>query len=422
MKLSCSLLIAGACFLYAGALFAQLPLYSITPAYTINKDENSRHYKNEMEKLEKAGHFRGASANALQLLISGKEKHKDDAKKFLDAHLAKTIETSEAEIAHKKTEIAEFRGEETAQKANEIVNIYYELDQLKKLSEGVKNKGNGAYEIPPNPNEMENAEKARKSVFEKTAQMYFNEVQKDLPASKWREDYYQQAKKLERALKYDQRQDISIKLEEIKPAATISFGVGLITDASGNSGASMNDIRSALYFQILNDMKHDKKSQPYFDLVPNDESLIPDKANVILTAEIRGINVEQTSDQPRTEDVPGEIKDKEGRKLAVRAKYTEYGKTAITKVEGTYTIKDTQTGKILKSNTISASDRWRHEWATYSGDERALSRMQKNKTQIKESPLPPRAELVRNALANQVDGFIALLSREVMKFANESGK
>jgi hypothetical protein len=410
-------LLVCACIFYSDGLSAQLPTFEMPLSYEVASSENSGYYKRQMEKLGKQNDkLRAACANALKLLTPvGKGRHKDDAIEFLTANFKKAVENSESTVAQLKSEITEFQGEVTAKKAQEIVVIFLELEQMKQLSEECEKKG--AYIVPAYPNEMENAMTARKSIFEKTAQMYFEEVQRDLPSAQNREDYYSLAKKLERALKYDQREDIQLKMREIEPMATVNFGIGLITDRSGNAGISGNDMRSDLYSRLQTSMQRGKSVWPFFTLAPNDESLVSGKSNVMITVEIRAVNVQETPDKTVSKDHSRKIKDSQ-KEITVTAKYTEYGKTVETKIEGFYTIKDMQTGKTLKSNTISVLDSWRHEWASYTGDERALDKRQKEKAKTGDKPTPPSSELARGA----VNKLVVSLSNVVVEFANEVGR
>ncbi len=142
------------------------------------------------------------------------------------------------------------------------------------------------------------------------------------------------------------------------------------------------------------------------------------KANILISASIRDINFEFIKGEPATSKHNNDFEEK-GVPKVVYATYTPYGKTAYTKIEGTVTITDLETGKVLKSDSVTGSGRWRHEWGTYTGDERALSKRQKNKAKNKDEPFPHKTKLVKDAIATS---FMQQLNSHALAFAKECGK
>jgi hypothetical protein len=71
-------------------------------------------------------------------------------------------------------------------------------------------------------------------------------------------------------------------------------------------------------------------------------------------------------------------------------------------------IVDPATGRVMNQKNLRRSSVWASEWATYNGDERALSSQQKRLVEQRQKPLPPEQELFNS--------FAAPLYEDAMKF------
>ena len=77
-----------------------------------------------------------------------------------------------------------------------------------------------------------------------------------------------------------------------------------------------------------------------------------------------------------------------------------YTRTTSAKIAGSYKIIDVKTAKLKTSRSFSGDANFKTEWATYSGDERALKGNAKKLTQKAEEPAPVEEEMVNRAAKN----------------------
>ncbi|MDZ4715480.1 MAG: hypothetical protein SH819_08430 [Cytophagales bacterium] len=83
----------------------------------------------------------------------------------------------------------------------------------------------------------------------------------------------------------------------------------------------------------------------------------------------------------------------------VTAKITYYKKTKGTRSTATLTINDAATSAILRNETLDGKVFWQYEWATFSGDERALASSQQQLCKAKETS-PNDRELFNQSIRN----------------------
>lgn len=77
----------------------------------------------------------------------------------------------------------------------------------------------------------------------------------------------------------------------------------------------------------------------------------------------------------------------------VTAKYTMYAKTILGDGQLLIVISDAQTERIILQQRFVGEYHWRHEWASFNGDERALSPKQKELAAIRDMPAPMDAQI-----------------------------
>lgn len=77
----------------------------------------------------------------------------------------------------------------------------------------------------------------------------------------------------------------------------------------------------------------------------------------------------------------------------VTARYTQITKTVLGGGQLLLKITDPATGRIVMQERFDGEYQWMHRWATFNGDERALSAEQKRLTQLREA-VPPPPELI----------------------------
>lgn len=73
----------------------------------------------------------------------------------------------------------------------------------------------------------------------------------------------------------------------------------------------------------------------------------------------------------------------------VTAKYTQISKTVLGGGQLLLKITDASSGRIVMQERFDGEYQWMHRWATFNGDERALSAEQKRLTQLREAAPPP---------------------------------
>jgi tetratricopeptide (TPR) repeat protein len=73
----------------------------------------------------------------------------------------------------------------------------------------------------------------------------------------------------------------------------------------------------------------------------------------------------------------------------VSAKFTAYAKTIMGDGQLLFVISDAETGRIILQQRFVGEYQWRHEWASFNGDERALSPKQKELAALRDMPPPP---------------------------------
>lgn len=95
--------------------------------------------------------------------------------------------------------------------------------------------------------------------------------------------------------------------------------------------------------------------------------------------------------------VVGTYTDDEGSKHdvfgTVKADYTNHVKTLASNGLLNFEIKDAYTGQVLINRKIEGEDIWRYEWASFNGDERALTKKQLRLAKKQELPPPQAQEL-----------------------------
>ena len=77
----------------------------------------------------------------------------------------------------------------------------------------------------------------------------------------------------------------------------------------------------------------------------------------------------------------------------VKATLFQYTKTTVSKGVLSFRIIDAKTGALLSAQKMPGEFVWKSEWATFNGDERALSAEQLQLTKQKEQPAPAPQQL-----------------------------
>lgn len=97
----------------------------------------------------------------------------------------------------------------------------------------------------------------------------------------------------------------------------------------------------------------------------------------------------------------------------VSAVVTTYKRTAAASISGSYKIVDVKTAKLQDTQQFKGEYSFQHEWASFTGDERALSRESKALLDISEEHAPVPEEMVTQATRS----FVASLSGTLKRYA-----
>lgn len=129
----------------------------------------------------------------------------------------------------------------------------------------------------------------------------------------------------------------------------------------------------------------DKKGSGKLDTKKNEHALLLN-ANDVLVASVES----DPSRFLRYFDIAGDTNKVYG---TVKATLYHFRKTTTSKGVVSFRIVDAKTGALLTAEKLPGEYVWVSEWATFNGDERALSPEQLNLTKLKEQPAPPPQDL-----------------------------
>lgn len=394
-----------------------LPIYrAYAPVKLIIDDKKPKFYKKQMKGLQEAGKYEGALCYALLLREHGKKKQRKIAEKFLAEHFENNLKMVATSIDSLKKQTEAFNDELNAQAASRLWCHYKDMVSLKQL---VDEYGD-TYKVPIDYSDQAvKTKEVKADYFKKTAQMYFDEVTAAQPAATSKGDYKPLARKLSRALKYENRRDILDLYGKVKKLATTTFGVGKVTDRVTNSAVVVGSIRVALYNEIKSSLS--RNNIPFLELMPNDKSRTTNGAELVVEIVVENRNIQTSKDTPETKDLEKKKEVGEGDAKQVKtykAKFTTYGKKAEVTLQGMYIIRERATGKTIRTDNITGAYTWSDYWYSYSGDIKALSKSQKRKVEQKESAYPPDGELINYAAT----GLAEQAGTQVLKYLRNTYK
>jgi len=393
-----------------------LPIYRTYAPVKLIENKKPVFYKNEMNKLQKASKYEGALCYAFLAIKYGKRPQVKKSEKFLAEHFDNNLKMVGTSIENLKKQTEVFTDELSAQAASQLWCHYKNMVWLKELAD----EHGGAYKVSEYSDQAAKTEQVKADYFKKTAQMYFDEALAAEPAAASKNDYKPLARKLRRALKYENRQDILDLYGKVKKLATTTFGVGKATDRVTNSSVVVGEIRSVLYSEIKNSIS--RNSIPFLELLPNDISTTTaNGAEFVVEIVAENRNIQTSKETPDTEDVEKKKEVGEGdakRVETYKAKFTTYGKKAEVTLQGMYIIKERATGKTIRTDNITGTYTWSDYWYSYSGSIEALSKSQKRKVEQKESSYPPDGELINFAAT----GLAEQAGIQVLKYLRDTYK
>ena len=123
--------------------------------------------------------------------------------------------------------------------------------------------------------------------------------------------------------------------------------------------------------------------------------------------------VSKTVEIKRDSVIVGEFEDKEGVKHdvfgTVKADYTRNQKTLYSSGVLNFEIRDAYTSKVLTNRKLASEDVWQYEWASFNGDERALTKEEIKLAKLNEIPPPsPQALFISfiDRIYGQIEGNV----------------
>ena len=378
---------------------AQSELIPYKTYYPIQVTENQKpnFYTDRMKNLQKNNNHIGALAFAFLAKKYGKKRHIKKADKFLEEHFNKNIQAAYQLIEKLEKQTQSFSTELSAQNASKLVALYKDMALLKNLAK----EDNGMYDIKDYSNAIQKAEENKATYFKQTAQLYFEEAKSARPNTKAIADYRVLVKKLNRALKYDSRNDITQLSEELKPYAITTLGIGTVTDEIYNSSISVNTVREVIHKEIYRGIQPNKKARnpmpplPFFKLVSNDIAMTSEGADVLVELIIKDVSIEKVVDETTSKEV-SQTEGEGDNKKTYKATLVTHSKRARVVMDGMYRIKERKTGKVVREDTVTGNYAWIDYWHNYKGSIKGLSKSQKNMVRKKELPYPPKTELIRS--------------------------
>ncbi len=225
-----------------------------------------------------------------------------------------------------------------------------------------------------------------------------------------------------KALRYQNTADLKRKRDEAFDAALIKIVVVPIQNYGGYSYHSnfqlqqfQNDVMRTLTFNT-----NDNFVRYYSEWDLRNKNLEPDQ---VLEMNLGRVRIGQPLDQRSSRQVSKEVVVKEivhkpdsitKQYATVRATITQTRRTLLSEADLYLTLRD-QSGRVVWNDRFTGQHRWQTEFATYTGDDRALS--QSDKEQLNRHPnnnVPSEDEIMRELyrqiqqdLANRLRGYFA---------------
>ncbi|WP_121354391.1 hypothetical protein [Flavisolibacter nicotianae] len=233
-------------------------------------------------------------------------------------------------------------------------------------------------------------------------------------ADKWMEQRTKQAyreayNEYNRAYRYRNTTDVKQKRDQAYDLAVTKILVVPIQNYGGYSYHTnyqlqqfQNEVMRTLAYNI-----NDNFVRFYSEWDMHGKNFEPDQ---VLEMNLGRIRIGQPYDEQSSREVSKQVVAKETVYKAdsvvkeyatVRARITNTRRTLVSEGELYLTIRDTR-GRILWNDRFTGQHRWQTEFATYTGDERALSDNDRSQLNRNTNNNPPREEEIMNELYRQI--------------------
>ena len=223
--------------------------------------------------------------------------------------------------------------------------------------------------------------------------------------------------------------------EKARKGGTKRLAIIPFEDNSGKGGM-YGDLSGMIVDDVVTDIMTDKSAMEFLELVSRDQlekvmheqklgiSGLVDEETAVELGKVLGVHEILTGKITQIIHIPEKTirknlkkqknvvvkkekyKDSKGKTKTrdirgdVFANVTVHTKTAGGSITGSYKIIDITTAKLIKSETFTGKHNFKHEWATYSGDERALDSRTKKLASKSEIRAPVAEELIQSAGKN----------------------
>ena len=349
-----------------------------------------------------------------------------------DTFKAAVIE-HEANLNNLSSSKEKFRWDKIVSEYNDLIRLNRTIDQLPAL----RNKSTGELIVLKTTDYSSQMDPA----IQMAAETHYNEGM-TLSSSKDLKIKKQAAKEFKMALDFVAGyKDASQKYEEMRQAAILRMVMMPFEDKTGTRH-KYGSVSEVIMDDVVSSILSDNSATEFLELVSRErleevfkeqalsQSGIIDESMAVEVGKILGVNeilsgkitqiivspVETTRNVNREKSkvvirrekyVDDEGKEKT-RKIygEVEAKVIIFKRSTSARIRGSYSIVDVETARILKSDSFEESSSSNVSWATFSGDERAISWNTRQLTKKGEQRVPVEGEMV-NMVAKKISTSLA---------------
>ena len=243
----------------------------------------------------------------------------------------------------------------------------------------------------------------------------------------------QAAKEFKTAMRYiPQYKDATDLYEEARRKGIKRIAIIPFEDKTGKAG-KYGDLSGMIVDDIVSDVMNDASAMEFLEIISRDQleavmreqdlgmTGVLDESTAMALGKILGVNelltgkisqIVYTPTNTITKNVRQEksvvvrtekYKDDKGKDRTrniygdVYARVKVYTRTTNSKITGSYKIIDVKTAKLKKSESFTGNANFKHEWATFTGDERALDWGTRRLAGASEEPAPVETEMINRA-------------------------
>ena len=349
-----------------------------------------------------------------------------------DTFKAAVIE-HEANLNNLSSSTEKFRWDKIVSEYNDLIRLNRTIDQLPAL----RNKATGELI------ELETTDYSSKMdpAIQMAAETHYNEGM-TLSSSNDLKIKKQAAKEFKMALGFvSEYRDASQKYEKMRQAAILRMAIMPFEDKTGTR-RKYGSVSEVIMDDVVSSILSDNSATEFLELVSRErleevieeqalsQSGIIDESMAVEVGKILGVNeilsgkITQIIVSPgeTTRDVHQEKSkvvirrekyvDDEGKEKVrkiygeVEAKVIVFKRSTSARIRGSYNIVDVETARILKSDSFEESSSANVSWATFSGDERAISWSTRQLAKKGEQRVPVEGEMINRA-AKKISTSIA---------------